>query len=89
MMDINEILKHLPTVIRFVSRSHRRNTGTGENRRDQNVSINESFFQGHFPHHPVMPGVLIMRGDGAGRLGLAHCARGGNDENKVFVLTGR
>ena len=26
----------------------------------KNVSINESFFQGHFPDHPVMPGVLII-----------------------------
>lgn len=26
----------------------------------KNVSINEPFFTGHFPHHPVMPGVLIV-----------------------------
>lgn len=26
----------------------------------KNVSINENFFQGHFPDHPVMPGVLII-----------------------------
>jgi len=26
----------------------------------KNVTINEQFFQGHFPGHPVMPGVLIM-----------------------------
>jgi 3-hydroxyacyl-[acyl-carrier-protein] dehydratase len=26
----------------------------------KNVSVNESFFQGHFPGHPVMPGVLII-----------------------------
>jgi 3-hydroxyacyl-[acyl-carrier-protein] dehydratase len=26
----------------------------------KNVSINEPFFQGHFPEHPVMPGVLII-----------------------------
>lgn len=26
----------------------------------KNVSINEDFFQGHFPGHPVMPGVLIV-----------------------------
>ena len=26
----------------------------------KNVSINEPYFVGHFPHHPVMPGVLII-----------------------------
>ncbi|HUH86788.1 MAG TPA: 3-hydroxyacyl-ACP dehydratase FabZ [Pusillimonas sp.] len=26
----------------------------------KNVSMNEPFFEGHFPHHPVMPGVLII-----------------------------
>jgi 3-hydroxyacyl-[acyl-carrier-protein] dehydratase len=26
----------------------------------KNITINEPYFVGHFPHHPVMPGVLIM-----------------------------
>ena len=26
----------------------------------KNVSINEEFFQGHYPGHPIMPGVLII-----------------------------
>lgn len=26
----------------------------------KNVTINEPFFPGHFPHHPVMPGVLVI-----------------------------
>jgi beta-hydroxyacyl-ACP dehydratase FabZ len=33
----------------------------------KNVSINEPFFQGHFPGHPIMPGVLIVEG-------MAQCA---------------
>lgn len=28
----------------------------------KNVTINEPFFTGHFPHHPVMPGVMILEG---------------------------
>ena len=31
----------------------------------KNVTINEPFFQGHFPQFPVMPGVLIIEGSGA------------------------
>ena len=26
----------------------------------KNVTINEPFFPGHYPHHPVMPGVLMI-----------------------------
>lgn len=28
----------------------------------KNVTINEPFFQGHFPGHPIMPGVLLLEG---------------------------
>ncbi|GAB4231039.1 MAG: 3-hydroxyacyl-ACP dehydratase FabZ [Methyloligellaceae bacterium] len=28
----------------------------------KNVTINEPFFQGHFPQHPIMPGVLLIEG---------------------------
>lgn len=32
----------------------------GKDRCDKNVTINEDFFQGHFPDNPVMPGALIL-----------------------------
>jgi beta-hydroxyacyl-ACP dehydratase FabZ len=54
----------------------------------KNVSINENFFQGHFPNHPVMPGVLICEALAQVGAIFAHNARGGRDEDKIFVLTG-
>ena len=44
----------------------------------KNVTINEEFFQGHFPDHPVMPGVLILESLAQiGRVALA-AAPGGS-----------
>lgn len=60
-MDIQEILKILPhrypmlLVDRIVEKEPgKRIVGI------KNVTLNEPFFQGHFPDHPVMPGVLII-----------------------------
>jgi 3-hydroxyacyl-[acyl-carrier-protein] dehydratase len=61
LMDINAIMKILPhrypflMVDRILELEHgKRCVGI------KNVSINEPYFQGHFPGHPVMPGVLII-----------------------------
>lgn len=60
-MDIHEILEHLPHRYPFllVDRVLEIVPGTSIHAY-KNVTINEPFFVGHFPHHPVMPGVLIM-----------------------------
>jgi 3-hydroxyacyl-[acyl-carrier-protein] dehydratase len=60
-MDIHEILKHLPHRFPFllVDRVVTCEPGVSIHAY-KNVTINEPFFVGHFPHHPVMPGVLIM-----------------------------
>jgi len=60
-MDIYEVLKHLPHRYPFLLVD--RVTDYKENEylsAFKNISYNEPFFQGHFPHHPVMPGVLIL-----------------------------
>ncbi|HEY0817329.1 MAG TPA: 3-hydroxyacyl-ACP dehydratase FabZ [Rhizobacter sp.] len=61
MMDIHQILKTLPH--RYPILLVDRVVSLEKNKRIQaikNVSINEPFFNGHFPHRPVMPGVLML-----------------------------
>jgi 3-hydroxyacyl-[acyl-carrier-protein] dehydratase len=60
-MDIHEILKHLPHRYPFVLIDKVVDLEVGkEITVIKNVTINEPFFPGHFPYHPVMPGVLIV-----------------------------
>ena len=60
-MDIHQILEHLPHRYPFVLVDRVLEIETGKKiKAVKNVSINEPFFPGHFPHHPVMPGVLIV-----------------------------
>ena len=61
LMDIHQILEHLPHRYPFVLVDRVLELEPGKNiKAVKNVSINEPFFPGHFPHHPVMPGVLIV-----------------------------
>jgi len=89
MLNVKEILKHIPHRYPFVLVDRiieidpeHKIVGI------KNVSMNENFFQGHFPNHPVMPGVLICEALAQVGAIFAHNARGGRDEDKIFVLTG-
>lgn len=60
-MDIHEILAHLPHRYPFVLIDRVISLELGEEITAlKNVTINEPYFPGHFPYHPVMPGVLIV-----------------------------
>lgn len=52
----------------------------------KNVTINEEFFQGHFPGHPVMPGVLILEALAQACALLAYKSSGLNPEDLVIYL---
>ena len=61
MMDIHQVLKKLPH--RYPLLLVDRVIEIEKGKRIlalKNVSINEPYFVGHFPHRPVMPGVLIL-----------------------------
>ena len=60
-LDIHEILNHLPHRYPFVLIDRITDLKLNEEVTAlKNVTINEPFFPGHFPYHPVMPGVLIV-----------------------------
>ncbi|MEI8355111.1 MAG: 3-hydroxyacyl-ACP dehydratase FabZ [Deltaproteobacteria bacterium] len=61
MLDINEIMGILPHRFPFLMVDRILEIEPGKRIVGiKNVTINEPFFQGHFPGHPVMPGVLII-----------------------------
>ena len=60
-LDIHAIMRQLPHRYPFLLIDRVLECTPGESLVAlKNVTINEPFFPGHFPHHPVMPGVLIL-----------------------------
>ena len=60
-MDIHQILEYLPHRYPILLVDRVLEVVPGERITAlKNVSMNEPFFPGHYPHHPVMPGVLVV-----------------------------
>jgi beta-hydroxyacyl-ACP dehydratase FabZ len=89
MLDVKEIFKSIPHRYPFLLVDRIVEIDGAEKIVGiKNVSINENFFQGHFPNQPVMPGVLICEAMAQVGAIFAYKARGAATDNKVFVLTG-
>jgi 3-hydroxyacyl-[acyl-carrier-protein] dehydratase len=90
MKDIHEILKLLPhrypflLVDRVLEMEHGKRI-----RAIKNVTINEPFFMGHFPHRPVMPGVLMLEALAQAAALLSFATEGVTPDSKtVYYFAG-
>src|SRR5690606_33499124 len=89
VLDVNKIMKLIPHRYPFLLIDKLKDIVPNTSAVGvKNVTINEGLFQGHFPGHPIFPGVLIVeaRAQTAGCL-VVH-SRGPTAENKlVYFIT--
>ena len=89
-MDIQRILEYLPHRYPFLLVDRVISCDAGKSIVAlKNVTINEPFFNGHFPHYKVMPGVLIIEALAQAAAVLTFSAHGHKaDENLVYYFVG-
>jgi 3-hydroxyacyl-[acyl-carrier-protein] dehydratase len=89
-MDIHQVLKKLPHryPILLVDRVLELEKGV-RIRALKNVTVNEPFFTGHFPHRPVMPGVLMLEALAQAAALLSFETEGAvPDDNTIYYFAG-
>ena len=87
MMDVKEIQKLLAHRYPFLLVDRVLEVEAGKKLvAFKNVTINEDFFNGHFPGHPVMPGVLILEALAQACALLAYKSSGLNPQDLVIYL---
>lgn len=88
-LDINDVLEYLPHRYPFLLIDR-----VIESEDDKylsalkNVTVNEPFFQGHFPGQPIMPGVLILEAMAQATGLLAFSSMNDGHESKLYMLVG-
>jgi len=89
-MDIHQILEYLPHRYPILLVDRVLDVVPGERITAlKNVSINEPFFPGHYPHHPVMPGVLILEAMAQTAAILSFKTMGSkSSDNEVYYFVG-
>jgi len=87
VLDIREIIKRIPHRYPFLLVDRVTEFVPGEYAKGyKNVTINEPFFQGHFPDYPVMPGVLII--EALAQLGAVAILSQEQNKGKLAFFTG-
>jgi 3-hydroxyacyl-[acyl-carrier-protein] dehydratase len=89
-MDVNEVIAHLPQRFPFLLIDRVKEFEPGKRIVAlKNVSVNEPYFPGHFPHRPIMPGVLILEAMAQAAGVLVFRSRGVKPDDKtVYYYVG-
>lgn len=89
-LDIHQILKQLPHRYPILLVDRVESIELGKSIRAlKNVTINEPFFTGHFPHRPVMPGVLMLEAMAQAAALLSFATQGVTPDDKtVYYFAG-
>lgn len=86
-LDIKKILRVIPHRYPFLLVDRITELKPGEKAAGlKNVTINEPFFQGHFPGEPIMPGVMIV--EALAQVGAVAVLSMPENENKLALFTG-
>lgn len=89
-MDIHQVMKRLPHRYPFLLIDRVLELEQGVRIKAlKNVTINEPFFGGHFPHRPVMPGVLVLEAMAQAAAVMSFAAAGVEaDDHTVYYFAG-
>jgi len=88
VIDVNEIMEMIPHRYPFLLIDKVTNIVSGETAVGiKNVTVNEPFFQGHFPDHPIMPGVLLIEAMAQTSAILVIDSTGKKAGNVVYFMT--
>lgn len=89
-MDIHAVMKQLPHRYPFLLVDRVLECVPGEHLTAiKNVTVNEPFFPGHFPHRPVMPGVLMLEALAQATGLLAFATQGASPkDNELYYFVG-
>ncbi|MEY3046832.1 MAG: 3-hydroxyacyl-ACP dehydratase FabZ [Burkholderiaceae bacterium] len=88
-LSVQDIIKTLPHRYPFLLVDRVEELVPGERiHAYKNVTINEEFFTGHFPHYPVMPGVLIIEAlaQAAGVLSFKTMEQAPSEDTVIFFV---